>query len=101
MAQRKESAARGLSGSYDVTSLLGTDRRKYEDRGGESVRRGLEPGFKRTTILVNEDRFHTLTAWAAMQGDTVKDVLDKAITDYIENSIPDYARKAIEKAKRG
>lgn len=100
MAQRKDSSARGMSGNYDVVDLLGTDKRKHEDRGGDTVRRGLEPGFKRTTILVHEDRFHVLTAWAAMQGETVKDVLDAAISDYIEHVIPDYARKAIEQAKK-
>ena len=100
MAQRKDSTARGMSGSYSAGDLLGTDRRKHEDRGGETVRRGIEPGFKRTTILVNEERFHYLTAWAAMQGETVKDVLDAAISDYIERTIPDYARRAIEQAKK-
>lgn len=101
MAQKKETAARGMSASYSASSLLGTDKRPYEDRGGETVRKGIEQGFKRTTILVHEDRFHVLTAWAAMQGETVKDVLDEAISSYIDQQIPDYAKQAIEQAKRG
>ena len=49
----------------------------------KTTTQGLEAGFKRTTIIVREDRFRDLQLLAKLSGQSTKDVLDEAITEYL------------------
>ena len=51
---------------------------------GSSARNGLQPGWTRATVIVREDVLNTLRDYAYTERRTLKDVLDEALTAYVE-----------------
>lgn len=86
---RKDASTRRMNMGFTDDLLTGREE--------SSTTRGLERGFKRTTMLVHEGRLNTIKAWAAIQGRPYKDVLDEAMQDYISAKIPADVLEVIER----
>lgn len=61
------------------------DTRKDKSEKSPSIKAGLQPGWTRATVILTEKYFEKLRAAAYWDRTSIKDHLDKALTEYFKN----------------